>query len=178
MGAACSTEGRDEAEAAQAAAGKGREGREGRGAPREAHTVRHWHEKMMMSAASQAVFEAAQRGDSRKVHTALKAHGDPNCVNFAGYNALMLSVAGGYIEAFSCFSGNEASADPNRGISGVAPLMIARHFLGVSNADQLWCCSDRSLRSDGQDCSSSGSRARPCRDRPFAGPGRRFCGYW
>ncbi|CAK9027221.1 unnamed protein product [Durusdinium trenchii] len=123
MGAACSTEGRDEAEAAQAAAGKGREGREGRGAPREAHTVRHWHEKMMMSAASQAVFEAAQRGDSHKVHTALKAHGDPNCVNFAGYNALMLSVAGGYIEVVAMLL--QASADPNRGISGVAPLMIA-----------------------------------------------------
>jgi len=119
MGAACSTEWGDESEGAGSRGAKAQAARNSK-----AHqTVRHWHDKMMMSAASQAVFEAAQRGDSRKVHAALNAHGDPNCVNFAGYSALMLSVGGGYIEVVAMLL--QATADPNRGILGVTPLMMA-----------------------------------------------------
>merc|ERR550532_2290087 len=56
--------------------------------------ARYWHDKMQMSSASQAIFDAAQRGDTRRVLAALKAHGDPNCVNAAGYTPLMLAVGG------------------------------------------------------------------------------------
>ncbi|CAJ1340272.1 unnamed protein product [Effrenium voratum] len=125
MGAACSTEWGDE-------------GLGGRGAKAQAahksrahETARHWHDKMMMSAASQAVFEGSQRGDTRRVLAALNAHGDPNCVNFGGYSALMLAVGGGYMEA---------SANPNAGISGVTPLMVAAASGQVEVARMLINC--------------------------------------
>lgn len=67
---------------------------------RSEHHINHkyWYDKMQMSSASQALFEGAQAGDVRRVMTALNAHGDPNCVNYAGYTALALAVGGGYKE--------------------------------------------------------------------------------
>lgn len=90
------------------------------GGPRGAS---YWHDKMKMSAASQAIFEGAQRGDVRQVLNALNAHGDPNCVNFGGYTALMMAVGGGYKEVVALLL--QASSDPNYHLRGVTPLMIA-----------------------------------------------------
>ncbi|CAE8633935.1 unnamed protein product [Polarella glacialis] len=59
---------------------------------------------MQLSASSQAVFEGAQLGDTRRVLAALNAHGDPNCVNFGGYTALMMAVGGGYREIVALLS--------------------------------------------------------------------------
>ncbi|CAE7236917.1 ANK1 [Symbiodinium sp. KB8] len=126
MGAACSTEwGDDKALPEEEPGMPGYRGSKALAARKaKAHlTVRHWHDKMMMSAASQAVFEGAQRGDAKKVTEALNAHGDPNCINFGGFNALMLAVGGGYMEVIALLL--QASANPNNGKSGLTPLMIA-----------------------------------------------------
>ncbi|CAE7646026.1 ANK1 [Symbiodinium sp. CCMP2592] len=126
MGAACSTEwGEEKALAEEQPGMPGYRGSKALAARKaKAHlTVRHWHDKMMMSAASQAVFEGAQRGDAKKVTEALNAHGDPNCINFGGFNALMLAVGGGYTEVIALLL--QASANPNNGKSGLTPLMIA-----------------------------------------------------
>jgi len=85
--------------------------------------ARHWHDKMRVSAASQALFVGAQVGDARRVVTALSAHGDPNCVNFAGYSPLMLAVGGAYREVVALLL--QAGGDPNYCNAGVSPLMIA-----------------------------------------------------
>lgn len=87
------------------------------------HGARYWHDKMRMSASSQAIFEGAQKGDTRRVLTALNAHGDPNCVNFAGYTALMLAVGGGYREVVALLL--QAGGNANYSLGGLTPLMIA-----------------------------------------------------
>merc|ERR1719387_488136 len=76
-----------------------------------------------MSAASQAVFDGAQRGDAGRVLAALNANGDSNCVNFSGYTALMLAVGGGYREIVALLL--QASSNPNYAVAGLTPLMIA-----------------------------------------------------
>jgi len=90
---------------------------------RKAPGARYWHDKMKVSEASQAVFDGSQCGDTRRVLAALNANGDPNCVNFAGYTALMLAVGGGYREIVALLL--QASGNPNYALAGLTPLMIA-----------------------------------------------------
>jgi ankyrin repeat protein len=83
----------------------------------------YWYDKMRLSAASQTIFEGAQCGDTRRVLAALNAHGDPNCVNFMGYTALVLAVGGGHREVVALML--QASANPNYAVAGLTPLMVA-----------------------------------------------------
>merc|ERR1719392_253364 len=107
-------------------------------AVKKAPGSRYWHDKMKVSEASQAVFDGAQCGDTRRVLAALNAHGDPNCVNFAGYSPLMLAVGGGYREVVALLL--QASGDPNYNLDGVGPLMIAASGGQVEVARMLVNC--------------------------------------
>merc|ERR1719181_2505901 len=99
--------------------------------------TKFYHDKMRISVASQAVFKAAQCGDVRGTLTALNTHGDPNCINSAGYTALMLAVGGGYREISAMLL--KAGANPNYALDGLTALMIASAAGSIDIARMVNC---------------------------------------